>query len=102
MITGWIWELVIHFILGQLAGATGAIDWTGLRNAYDAHLAAILPHWLAVPATAAANAAFGAAQLALSDQADLAKILAAVAAGDWQGAKSALEALILASVQPKP
>lgn len=98
MIVGWIWDLVIHFVLVQLANLVGNVDWDAIRAKFDGHLKAILPPWLAGPACAAADAAFAAIKAALCDQADLKAILEDLAAGNYAKAYMDLQKLIIAAL----
>lgn len=96
MLERWLINLVISFVLRQLAKFKNEIDWAKVRVDMSARIAAVIPGtWFDDEAVYVANALLDGVLLVLGQTADLERVLALLAASDWNGAFEALKDLLL-------
>lgn len=101
MIDKWLINIVVGFILRQIAKAGAAIDWAALKAQTDAAVRAVVPgDWFDDEAVAVVNEVLDACQAVLADKDDLEDLLRKLAASDWTGAVAALKALLLTVWHP--
>lgn len=95
MLERWLINIVISFVLRQLARFKGDIDWAKVRADMNARVAALVPgSWFDDEACYLANALLDGVLVVLGSSAELEKLLQLLAASNWSGAFDALKDLL--------
>lgn len=99
----WIVNIVILFVLRQLARFREEFDWTKAEADLDARVRQLVPGtWFDDEAAAVARAAFEALHGAIAAPDVFGSLLQALAAGRWNDALEGVRRLIDASYSPWP
>lgn len=101
MLQKWAFDLVIGFVLRQLAKWADSIDWGTVKFDLGERVAALVPGaWFDEEAIAVANTIVDAAAAVLQSTDDIKRILELCAAEQWLDAAAELKDLILGSWNP--
>ena len=95
MVERWLINIVISFVLRQLARFKGDIDWAKVRADMNVRVAALVPGtWFDNEACYVANALLDGVLVVLGSSAALERLLQLLATSDWNGAFEALKDLL--------
>ncbi len=88
-------NMVVSFVLRQLAKFGKDIDWAKVKSDLGERVRQLVPGtWFDEEAVALVNAALDAVKIALGAQDDWDTLLRALAAQDWNGALAALKDML--------
>lgn len=88
-------NMVIGFVLRQLAKFGRDVDWAKVKADAEVRVRALVPGtWFDDEAVTLVNAAIDACRVAVAAEADWDALLRALAAQDWNGALMALKGLL--------
>jgi hypothetical protein len=101
MLTRWIIQLAISFIIRQIAKFGKTIDWSQVKADLALRVEDLVPgKWLDPEAVALCNALVDAAASVLASTVEIEKVLTLLASEKWAEAAQAIKDLILGSWQP--
>lgn len=90
----WILQLIINFVLTQLASFGTNINWGDIKTKANTFVNSFLPSFLQPSVDGLVDGAVDAIAAALADSADIGLIISDLAAQNWAKALSDLEAML--------